>query len=670
MEEQNQPNALKESTANSIIKSDTSKENQIQNIVLTSSDIAQIKPSYNAESITVLTGLSAVRKRPGMYIGSTSAVGLHHLVYELVDNAIDEAMAGYCKNVLVAINSDGSVTVSDDGRGIPVDTHKDLNIPACQVALTMLHAGGKFDKKSYKVSGGLHGVGVSVVNALSEKLSLQIKRDGYFWKQEYEKGDAKTTLERSIPTNETGTKITFYPDPSIFETTQFSFEILSSRLRELAFLTPEISITIVDERENPVKKNSFLYENGLKSFLDYLNQGKSVLHPVIFFKREEGENIVEVALQYTDSYNENIFSFVNNINTIEGGTHLSGFKAALTKSINTYIDKNKKLDLKLGSDDVREGLCCVISIKIPNPQFEGQTKAKLGNSDIKGIVESAVFEKLSQFFEENPGVINTIIDKAVTAARARDAARKARELVRRKGILEGSSLPGKLADCTSRDPMQTEIFIVEGDSAGGSAKQGRDRHIQAVLPLRGKILNVEKARLEKMLSNREIVTMVSAFGTSIGTDFDISKLRYDKIVIMTDADVDGAHIRTLLLTFFFRYLKPLVESGHIYIAQPPLYRASKGADIRYLYTEEELKKAQNEMGQENINIQRYKGLGEMNPEQLWETTMNPATRKIIKVKIEDAIEADRIFSILMGEEVEARRKFIEENALLAKNIDA
>jgi len=670
MEEQNQPNALKESTANSIIKSDTSKENQIQNIVLTSSDIAQIKPSYNAESITVLTGLSAVRKRPGMYIGSTSAVGLHHLVYELVDNAIDEAMAGYCKNVLVAINSDGSVTVSDDGRGIPVDTHKDLNIPACQVALTMLHAGGKFDKKSYKVSGGLHGVGVSVVNALSEKLSLQIKRDGYFWKQEYEKGDAKTTLERSIPTNETGTKITFYPDPSIFETTQFSFEILSSRLRELAFLTPEISITIVDERENPVKKNSFLYENGLKSFLDYLNQGKSVLHPVIFFKREEGENIVEVALQYTDSYNENIFSFVNNINTIEGGTHLSGFKAALTKSINTYIDKNKKLDLKLGSDDVREGLCCVISIKIPNPQFEGQTKAKLGNSDIKGIVESAVFEKLSQFFEENPGVINTIIDKAVTAARARDAARKARELVRRKGILEGSSLPGKLADCTSRDPMQTEIFIVEGDSAGGSAKQGRDRHIQAVLPLRGKILNVEKARLEKMLSNREIVTMVSAFGTSIGTDFDISKLRYDKIVIMTDADVDGAHIRTLLLTFFFRYLKPLVESGHIYIAQPPLYRASKGADIRYLYTEEELKKAQNEMGQESINIQRYKGLGEMNPEQLWETTMNPATRKIIKVKIEDAIEADRIFSILMGEEVEARRKFIEENALLAKNIDA
>ena len=391
---------------------------------------------------------------------------------------------------------------------------------------------------------------------------------------------------------------------------------------------------------------------------------------MIFFKREEGENIVEVALQYTDSYNENIFSFVNNINTIEGGTHLSGFKAALTKSINTYLDKNKKVDLKLGSDDVREGLCAIISIKIANPQFEGQTKAKLGNSEIKGIVESAVFEKLSQFFEENPGVIGTIIDKAVTAARARDAARKARELVRRKGILEGSSLPGKLADCTSRDPMQTEIFIVEGDSAGGSAKQGRDRHIQAVLPLRGKILNVEKARLEKMLSNREIVTMVSAFGTSIGTDFDLSKLRYDKIIIMTDADVDGAHIRTLLLTFFFRYLKPLVETGHIYIAQPPLYRASKGSDVRYLFTEEELKTALSEMGSENINIQRYKGLGEMNPEQLWETTMNPLSRKMIKVKIEDAVEADRIFSILMGEEVEARRKFIEENALLAKNIDA
>ncbi len=670
MEEQNQPNTSKESMGIDVVKTDSPDENLVENFSKSSSNIASIKPSYNAESITVLTGLSAVRKRPGMYIGSTSAVGLHHLVYELVDNAIDEAMAGYCKNVLVSINSDGSVTVSDDGRGIPVDVHKDLQLPACQVALTMLHAGGKFDKKSYKVSGGLHGVGVSVVNALSEKLSLQIKRDGYFWKQEYEKGDAKTALERSIPTNETGTKITFYPDPTIFETIEFSFETLSSRLRELAFLTPEISITIVDERENPVKKNSFLYENGLKSFLDYLNQGKSVLHPVIFFKREEGENIVEVALQYTDSYNENIFSFVNNINTIEGGTHLSGFKAALTKSINTYLDKNKKVDLKLGSDDVREGLCAIISIKIANPQFEGQTKAKLGNSEIKGIVESAVFEKLSQFFEENPGVIGTIIDKAVTAARARDAARKARELVRRKGILEGSSLPGKLADCTSRDPMQTEIFIVEGDSAGGSAKQGRDRHIQAVLPLRGKILNVEKARLEKMLSNREIVTMVSAFGTSIGTDFDLSKLRYDKIIIMTDADVDGAHIRTLLLTFFFRYLKPLVETGHIYIAQPPLYRASKGSDVRYLFTEEELKTALSEMGSENINIQRYKGLGEMNPEQLWETTMNPGSRKIIKVKIDDAVEADRIFSILMGEEVEARRKFIEENALLAKNIDA
>jgi len=670
MEEQNQPNTSKESMGIDVVKTDSPDENLVENLSKSSSNIASIKPSYNAESITVLTGLSAVRKRPGMYIGSTSAVGLHHLVYELVDNAIDEAMAGYCKNVLVSINSDGSVTVSDDGRGIPVDVHKDLQLPACQVALTMLHAGGKFDKKSYKVSGGLHGVGVSVVNALSEKLVLQIKRDGYFWKQEYEKGEVKTALERSIPTNETGTKITFYPDPTIFETIEFSFETLSSRLRELAFLTPEISITIVDERENPVKKNSFLYENGLKSFLDYLNQGKSVLHPVIFFKKEEGENVVEVALQYTDSYNENIFSFVNNINTIEGGTHLSGFKAALTKSINTYLDKNKKVDLKLGSDDVREGLCAIISIKIPNPQFEGQTKAKLGNSDIKGIVESVVFEKLSQFFEENPGVIGTIIDKAVTAARARDAARKARELVRRKGILEGSSLPGKLADCSSRDPKLTEIFIVEGDSAGGSAKQGRDRHIQAVLPLRGKILNVEKARLEKMLSNREIVTMVSAFGTSIGTDFDLSKLRYDKIIIMTDADVDGAHIRTLLLTFFFRYLKPLVETGHIYIAQPPLYRASKGSDVRYLFTEEELKTALSEMGSENINIQRYKGLGEMNPEQLWETTMNPVSRKIIKVKIDDAVEADRIFSILMGEEVDARRKFIEENALLAKNIDA
>lgn len=667
MEEQNDPNRI---TISNIQTAGISKEDTNNPALKASPENTVIKTSYNAESITVLTGLTAVRKRPGMYIGSTSSVGLHHLVYELVDNAIDEAMAGYCKNVLVSINRDGSVTVSDDGRGIPVDLHKDLKLPACQVALTMLHAGGKFDKKSYKVSGGLHGVGVSVVNALSEKLVLQIKRDGYFWRQEYEKGDAKTALEKSIPTNETGTKITFYPDPTIFESIEFSFETLSSRLRELAFLTPEISITIVDEREEPVKKNSFLYENGLKSFLEYLNQGKSVLHPVIFFKKEEGENIVEVALQYTDSYNENIFSFVNNINTIEGGTHLSGFKAALTKSINTYLDKNKKLDVKLGSDDVREGLCAIVSIKIANPQFEGQTKAKLGNSEIKGIVESVVFEKLSQFFEENPSVIGTIIDKAVTAARARDAARKARELVRRKGILEGSSLPGKLADCSSRDPKQTEIFIVEGDSAGGSAKQGRNRHIQAVLPLRGKILNVEKARLEKMLSNREIVTMVSAFGTSIGTDFDISKLRYDKIIIMTDADVDGAHIRTLLLTFFFRYLKPLVETGHIYIAQPPLYRASKSSDIRYLYSEEELKRAQSDMGSENINVQRYKGLGEMNPEQLWETTMNPLSRKMIKVKIEDAVEADRIFSILMGEEVEARRKFIEDNALLAKNIDA
>jgi len=629
------------------------------------------KSEYGAESIVVLSGLKAVRKRPGMYIGSTSSRGLHHMVYELVDNAIDEAMAGYCKNIHVSMNQDGSITVSDDGRGIPVEKHEKFGVPACQIALTKLHAGGKFDKKAYKVSGGLHGVGVSVVNALSSKLILEVKRNGFHWQQEYARGKPLSELKKLHPTSETGTKITFFPDPEIFTVLEFSYEILSSRLRELAFLNPGVCISLVDENPENPKKETFLYYEGIVSFIKFLNEGKKPLHEPIYFSKTEDGVSVEVAIQYTDSFNTTLFTFVNNINTIEGGTHLSGFRAALTRSLNTYVDKymNGNNDLRLTSNDLKEGLSAILSIKVPEPQFEGQTKTKLGNSEVRGIVDSITFERLSTFFAENPNAAKAILSKALTAAKAREAARKARELVRRKGILENTSLPGKLADCANKDPRKSELFIVEGDSAGGSAKQGRNREFQAILPLRGKILNVEKARLDKMLSNKEIVSIISALGTGIGDDFDIKKLRYHKIVIMTDADVDGAHIRTLLLTFFFRHMRELVERGHVYIAQPPLYKVGKGSSAKYLFREIELKRYLEQRGDEKVAIQRYKGLGEMNPQQLWETTMDPESRRMIRVILEDAAEADRIFSILMGEDVAARRKFIEDNAEQVQNLD-
>lgn len=629
-----------------------------------------VNGNYSAEQIQVLEGLEAVRKRPGMYIGSTSARGLHHLVYEVVDNSIDEALAGYCTRVDVTIHQDNSISVLDNGRGIPVDMHE-TGKPAVEVVLTILHAGGKFGGSGYKVSGGLHGVGVSVVNALSERMQVQVKRDGKIHEIVFERGKTFVPLTVIGETDTTGTKVWFKPDADIFEELDYSFDTLKQRLRELAYLNKGLMITLSDERTGDIKEYHF--EGGIISFVEHLNRNKDVLHAKpIFIAGTKDTTMVEVAIQYNDSYIENMLTFVNNINTQEGGTHLSGFKSALTRTINDYSRKMnilKEADDNLSGEDTREGLTAVISLKIQEPQFEGQTKSKLGNSEVRGIVDTMVFEKLSEFFEENPGVARKIIEKTILAARARDAARKARELTRRKSALEISSLPGKLADCSIRDPMQTEIYLVEGDSAGGSAKQGRDRRFQAILPLRGKILNVEKARLDKILNNEEIRSMVTAFGSGIGADFDIEKSRYGKIIIMTDADVDGAHIRTLLLTFFYRYMKPLVENGRVYIAQPPLYLAKKGKEHWYLYNDAALEQLAQQIGRQDFTLQRYKGLGEMNPEQLWQTTMNPAERTLMRVALEDAMAADDMFSVLMGDKVEPRRKFIEDNAHLVRNLD-
>ncbi|MBI2574521.1 DNA topoisomerase (ATP-hydrolyzing) subunit B [Candidatus Woesearchaeota archaeon] len=630
---------------------------------------ADAKSAYDSSAIQVLSGLDAVRKRPSMYIGNTSFRGLHQLVYEVVDNSVDEAVAGACKNIRVAIHRDNSVTVVDDGRGIPVDIMPKFNKSAMEIVMTKLHAGGKFDKKAYKVSGGLHGVGVSVVNALSERMSVDVKRDGKVYSQSYVRGNPEADVAVTGDSSETGTTVTFFPDRELFDSIELSFETLSSRLRELAFLNKGLRITIADERSD--KQHEFCYEGGIKSFVEHLNQNKAVLHSLIYIFREKDNAQVELAMQYNDSYVENIFSFANNINTVEGGSHLSGFKTALTRTLNSYIEKNKLGDERLSSEDVREGLAAVVSVKLPEPQFEGQTKTRLGNSEIKGIVDSVISSELSSFFEENPRVARVILDKCLNAAKARDAARKARELVRRKNALESSSLPGKLADCSSREPEKSELFIVEGDSAGGSAKQGRNREFQAILPLRGKILNVEKARINKILANEELTNLVTAIGTGIGDVFDIKKARYHKLVLMTDADVDGSHIRTLLLTFFFRYMRPLIEAGYVYIAQPPLYKLSRGKNDNYFYSDEQLAEALKgfSMEESNSNVQRYKGLGEMNPGQLWETTMDPETRTLIKVSMEDAVEADKIFTILMGSEVEPRREFIERNARLVRNLD-
>ena len=631
------------------------------------------KQSYDESQIQVLEGLEAVRKRPGMYIGSTSSRGLHHLVYEIVDNSIDEALAGYCNNIDVTINSDNSITVVDDGRGMPVGIHPKMGKSTVEVIMTVLHAGGKFGGGGYKVSGGLHGVGASVVNALSESCEVTVTREGKVWQQKYSRGNVLCDVTEIGEAEGNGTKVTFKPDETIFDTTEYDFDILAHRLRELAFLNKGISISLTDDREEQ-KTEQFFYEGGIKEFVSYLNRNKEVLHPEpIYVEGEKDGIIAEISLQYNDSYSENLYSFANNIDTIEGGTHLSGFKTALTRVINDYAKRFghiKESDKNLSGDDVREGLTAVVSIKISEPQFEGQTKTKLGNSEVTGVVNSIVSEGVSVFLEENPAVGKIVIDKALMAARARDAARKARELTR-KSVLERSTLPGKLADCSSKDPMECEIYIVEGDSAGGSAKQGRDRKFQAILPLRGKILNVEKQRLDRILNADSIRSMITAFGAGIGNDFDEEKLRYNRIIIMTDADVDGAHIRTLLLTFFYRYMRPLLDGGHVYIAQPPLYKVTKGKKDYYAYSDEELDKTLEEVGgkDNSTDIQRYKGLGEMNATQLWDTTMNPEERILLKATVEDAIAADEIFTILMGDKVEPRREFIQKNAKYVSNLD-
>ncbi|ABK15168.1 DNA gyrase subunit B [Methanothrix thermoacetophila PT] len=622
---------------------------------------------YDASHIKVMEGLEAVRHRPSMYIGSTDVHGLHHLVYEVVDNSVDEAMAGYCKEISVVIHGDGSVSVKDDGRGIPVDIHPQYNRPAVEIVMTVLHAGGKFDHDTYHVSGGLHGVGVSVVNALSEWLEVEVSREGRVYRQRYERGRPVSDLQETGVSENTGTTVRFKPDPEIFEVTDFSFDVLSSRLRELAFLNRGLKISITDERSG--RSKTFHYDGGIISFVQYLNKSKEVLHPnPIYFSRVRDDVSVEVAMQYNTSYNESVFTFANNINTREGGTHLSGFRAALTKTVNDFVREKKLLkgDAKLTGDDLREGLVAVVSVRLPDPQFEGQTKTRLGNSAVRGLVESLVSEGLMEYFELNPQVAEAIVEKATEAMRAREAARKAKEITRRKTALTSSGLPGKLADCVERDPAKSELYIVEGESAGGSAKQGRNRHFQAVLPLRGKILNVERARLDKMLKNEEIRNLITALGTGIGDDFDITKARYHKIIIMTDADVDGSHIRTLLLTFFYRYMQPLIEAGYVYIAQPPLYQVRKGKSVKYAYSDEELAKL---LEDGKAVVQRYKGLGEMNPEQLWETTMNPEKRTLLRVTLKDAVEADEIFSVLMGEQVEPRRVFIETHAREVRNLD-
>ncbi len=661
--------------------------------------------TYDATNITVLEGLEAVRKRPAMYIGDVGQRGLHHLVYEVVDNSVDEALAGYCNEIQVRVHEGGSLTVVDNGRGIPVDMHRQMKKPAIEVVMTTLHAGGKFDSKAYRVSGGLHGVGVSVVNALSEWLEVEVALDGKFYKQRYERGkptgdlavvgkvaatrtrsEATATSRRAKRTDgqlafdgplragmgfDSGTLVHFKPDAKVFEETSFSFDTLSLRLRELAFLNSGVRIVIHDERSG--KSHDFRYEGGIVEFVKYLNQTKTALHtrPVVFSQTRD-DVAVDFALQYNDSYAENVYTYVNNISTTEGGTHLVGFRSALTRTLVNYADReglSKQLKTQISGDDVREGLTAILSVKVREPQFEGQTKTKLGNSEVKGIVEQIVGEGLRQFFEENPPVARKICEKMISAARARDAARKARELARRKSILDGAALPGKLADCAWDDPQQCEIFIVEGESAGGSAKQGRDRRFQAILPLKGKILNVEKARVDKVLSNEEIRTLITALGTGIKEEFDLGKLRYHRVILMTDADIDGAHIRTLLLTFFYREMGKLVEAGHMYIAQPPLYLVRKGKEDIYCYADEERDRAIERLGKKGVTVQRYKGLGEMNPEQLWETTMDPEKRTLLKVTLEDGVEADRIFSILMGEQVEPRRQFIEENAKFVRNLD-
>ena len=631
----------------------------------------EIKENYGANEIQVLEGLEPVRKRPGMYIGSTDTRGLHHLVYEIVDNSVDEAMNGYCDKIEVQLNKDGSATIIDNGRGIPVGMHPKMNKPSLEVALTVLHAGGKFGGEGYKVSGGLHGVGLSVVNALSEKLIATVKTEGKVHEMRFCRGDATSGLEITGETDETGTTITFWPDPQIFETVEFEFDVLKTRLRELAFLNKGVRIIIKDERDD--KHNDYCFDGGIVSFVEYLNKNKHVLYEKpIYFQSEKDTSTVEIAMQYNDSYNENVLTFANNIPTHEGGTHLMGFKTGLTRVMNDYgkrFNILKDTDANLSGEDIREGLTAIISVKMKNPLFEGQTKTKLGNSEIRTLVDGAIAEELKAFLEENPAVAREILSKCLTAKRAREAARKARELTRRKSALESAALPGKLADCSEKDADKCEIFIVEGDSAGGSAKQGRDRRFQAILPLRGKILNVEKTRQDKALANTEIRNMATAFGAGIGEDFDVDKLRYNRIICMTDADVDGSHIRILLLTFFYRYMKELIEAGHVYIAQPPLYKVNKQKTEQYLYSDEALEAYLNEVGREGITIQRYKGLGEMNAEQLWDTTMDPEHRTLLQVSLDNAIEAEEMFTILMGDAVEPRREFIEQNAKLVVNLD-
>jgi DNA gyrase subunit B len=634
-----------------------------------------MQQTYSAQNIQVLKGLEAVRKRPGMYIGTTGPDGLHHLVYEVVDNSIDEALAGYCSAIDVRIEKGNIISVSDNGRGIPVDIHPVEQVSALEVVMTKLHAGGKFDKGSYKVSGGLHGVGVSVVNALSGWLEVSVHLNAKVYFQRYRRGVPEKPVEAIGPSDRGGTVVRFEPDAEIFETTMFSFDVLSTRLRELAFLNKGIQVTICDERIPNPKVHAFKFEGGVKEFVTDLNKKRTAIQPEpIYFDLKKDDLVLEFALEYNDGYNENMFSFVNNINTREGGTHLIGFKSALTRTLNEFLKKSKhakKLEDTLTGDDVREGLTAVVSIKIPDPQFEGQTKAKLGNSEVKGIVESLVNESLTSYFEENPGVADKILEKTVVAAKARNAARQARELTRRKSFLESTGLPGKLADCTEKDPSKSEIYIVEGDSAGGSAKQGRDRQFQAILSLWGKMLNVEKTRLDKVLTNDKLQPIIAALGAGAGDNFDVGKLRYHKVIIMADADVDGSHIRTLLLTFFFRYMREMLERGYVYIAMPPLYKIAAGKKVEYAYDDTERDKILKEfdVSVEKAHIQRYKGLGEMNPGQLWETTMNPETRNIIRVQLEDMVEAEDIFTTLMGEQVGPRREFIEENALFVSNLD-
>ena len=629
---------------------------------------------YKADQIQVLEGLEAVRKRPGMYIGSVSARGLHHLVYEIVDNSVDEALAGYCKNINVTIEPGNVIKVEDDGRGIPVDIHPKTKISAAETVYTVLHAGGKFGGDSgYKVSGGLHGVGSSVVNALSTWTEVTIQRDGGIYQMSFERGKTVKSLQRIGDSDKTGTTVRFLADDTIFETLEYEYEILENRLREMAFLTKGLRITLTDEREETPKKADFCYEGGLISFVEFLNKNKEKLNPKPIYIEKNGDTPVEIAIQYTTSYSENIYSFVNNINTIEGGTHLEGFRRSLTKVFNDYARSHnilKEKDSNLQGEDIREGITAVISVKVKEPQFEGQTKTKLGNSEVTGAVQSVMNEELSAFLEENPAVAKAVLEKCISASRAREAARKARELVRRKNVLENTTLPGKLADCSSNKPEECEVYIVEGDSAGGSAKQGRDRKFQAILPLWGKMLNVEKSRADKIYNNDKLQPVILAVGAGIGADFDITKIRYGKVIIMADADVDGAHIRTLLLTFFFRYMRPLVENGNVYLAQPPLYKlARKGMKDVYCYSDDELTQKLDKLGRDGMNIQRYKGLGEMNPEQLWETTMDPEKRILVKVTMEDAIKADEIFTLLMGDEVEPRREFIQQNAKYVTNLD-